>query len=416
MDRRACARRARCPDGRVIPARFAPETDADTDAPLFRRSRQIYDRRVMLRRLGPTLVAVAGCFSALAVLSAAAIAGAGCDLIASPTGSDAAAGSPTSPFRTTQHLVDALRAGQTGCLRSGTYRGAVKVRHGGVAGAPITITSYPGETATVVGRLWVTNGANQVTVTRLRLDGRNPAQLPSPSINANDVTFSYDDVTNDHTGICFVVGSAWGWAARAVIRFDRIHDCGVLPARNHQHGIYDEMSTGARIEWNLIYDNADRGIQLYPDAQGTIVDHNVIDGNGEGFDFSGADGTAANRADVYDNLITNSTHRYDVYSWYPAGNPVGVGNRFHHNCVYGGRMGAIDTSGGGFRSFANKLANPRYVSAGSDDFRLQSTSPCLRMTGDVAATLDAAGTPAAGSPGPGFANRRGRRAPSARSQ
>jgi Right handed beta helix region len=344
-----------------------------------------------LRQLVHTLAVVAVVAAvALSGAGTATAAASGCALVASPTRSDAAAGSVTAPFRTPQHLVDSLRAGQTGCLRAGTYTGDVAVNHGGVAGAPVTITSYPGETATLVGRLWVASGANQVTVTRLHLDGRNAAGLPSPSINANDVTFTYDDVTNDHTAICFVLGSSWGWAARTVIMYDRIHDCGVLPPQNHEHGIYDEMSTGARIEWNLIYNNADRGIQLYPDAQGTTVDHNVIYGNGEGFDFSGAGGTASNNANVYDNLITNSTQRYDVYSWYPVGNPVGVGNTFHNNCVYGGRMGAIDTNGGGFSSYANIVTNPLYVAPGSNDFRLRQTSPCVKMIGDVAGWVDVA--------------------------
>ena len=38
---------------------------------------------------------------------------------------------------------------------------------------------------------------------------------------------------------------------------------------------------------NWIYDNADRGVQLYPDADGTVVTGNVIDGNGEGVIFGG---------------------------------------------------------------------------------------------------------------------------------
>jgi hypothetical protein len=378
-------------------ARLGPETDADTVVGLSDSLVPIDNGRLMCRRLAAAVAGVAAFMCMLFVLGGTAAAHVRCGLVASSWGSDAAAGSPAAPFRTAQQLVDSLRPGETGCLRGGTYRENVRVSHGGAPGAPITLTSYPGDTATVVGRFWVSRGANNVTVTRLHLDGWNADRLPSPSINANYVTFSYDDVTSDHTANCFVLGSDWGWASHPVIRYDRIHDCGVVPAQNHQHGIYDEMSTDARIEWNLIYDNADRGIQLYPDAQHTVVDHNVIDGNGEGFDFSGGDGSAASHANVYANLITNSILRYDVYSWYPRGNPIGVGNKFHRNCVYGGRMGTIDTSDGGFASFANKVANPQYVASRSNDFRLQATSPCLGMSGDVAAAVDAAGTPSARS-------------------
>ena len=38
---------------------------------------------------------------------------------------------------------------------------------------------------------------------------------------------------------------------------------------------------------NWIYDNTDRGIQLYPDADGSTITGNVIDSNGEGIVFAG---------------------------------------------------------------------------------------------------------------------------------
>jgi hypothetical protein len=36
-----------------------------------------------------------------------------------------------------------------------------------------------------------------------------------------------------------------------------------------------------------IYDNADRGSHLYPDADDTLVANNITDGKGEGTIFSG---------------------------------------------------------------------------------------------------------------------------------
>ena len=72
-----------------------------------------------------------------------------------------------------------------------------------------------------------------------------------------------------------------------MIEHNRIHDCGVLPATNLDHGIYVAEADHTVIRRNLIYDNADRGVQLYPDADGTVVTGNVIDGNGEGVIFGG---------------------------------------------------------------------------------------------------------------------------------
>src|SRR6266568_4222192 len=76
-----------------------------------------------------------------------------CTLYASPSGSDSARGTIEAPFATIQHLANSLAAGQTGCARGGTYTQDVTVGHGGSAGGPLTITSYPGERATLVGRL-----------------------------------------------------------------------------------------------------------------------------------------------------------------------------------------------------------------------------------------------------------------------
>ena len=53
----------------------------------------------------------------------------------------------------------------------------------------------------------------------------------------------------------------------------------------------------------------------------------------------------------------------------------------------GRREGAIDTSGGGFSSYSNQNVNPRFVDAAANDFHLQAASPCLAMTGDVAAAV-----------------------------
>lgn len=99
--------------------------------------------------------------------------------------------------------MNSLRPGQTGCLRAGTYYGDVRFPRGGRAGTPITLMSAPGESATIVGRIWIPKGSDHVRVTGLHLDGRNAADLPSPGVNSADDGFVNDDVTNHHTGICF---------------------------------------------------------------------------------------------------------------------------------------------------------------------------------------------------------------------
>jgi nitrous oxidase accessory protein NosD len=311
---------------------------------------------------------VAAAFAAAAIGAAPASAAATCNQVATP-GPGAA-----------QRLVDSLAPGETGCLRGGLYEGNVKVSQPGV-----TLTRYGAEKAIVKGRFWVAEGADGVTVQGLYLDGTNAEILPSPTINAADVSFRRNDVTNNHTAICFSLGHQdWGRAVRTKIEFNRIHDCGRLPATNHDHGIYINASTGALIRGNWIYDNADRGIQLFPDAQDTTITGNVIDGNGQGIIFSGEGGVASNGNLVVGNVIANSRLRNNVESWYPQGNPIGHNNVVRDNCVKGGAYDDGDGGIGdqlGFRVVSSVRAKPGFANRGAKDYRLSSTSACRVQLG-----------------------------------
>ena len=338
--------------------------------------------------LAGTLAAAAAVLALLAVLLMVAAGTAmasgttiACSLYVAPGGSDGLPGSAAQPFATVQHLADTLAAGQTGCVRGGSYTEDVTVTHAGQPGAPITITSYTAERATLTGRLWVHQGADYVTVANMNLDGRNTNNLPSPDINAAHTTFTGNDVTDEHTAICFDVGSdtTYGRATSTLIQDNRIHDCGTLPAANHDHGIYVESSTGATIIENVIYKNADRGIQLYPDAQNTLIERNIIDSNGEGIIFSGDFGLASGNNTVANNLITNATLRYDIESWYPEANPIGTGNTVQHNCVWAGAKGTIQTPESGYTATNNLTTNPQYANPTTGDYRINSTSPCANL-------------------------------------
>jgi parallel beta-helix repeat protein len=295
-------------------------------------------------------------------------------------------GSATQPFRTAQKLVDSLRSGETGCLRAGSYAGGMTFRTPGTATAPITVTSYPGEKATVAGLVWVSKTAPFVNVERLYLDGTASSQ-PSPQVNASDVRFASNDVTNNHTNICFLVGDSngvYGRADRAVIESNRVHDCGVLPATNHQHGIYLEAATGARIEGNWFYDNADWGVHLYPDADHTVIRGNVIDGNGKGLIVAGTNGQSSDDNLVERNLITNSTIRFNVDAWWPDDSSMPQRNLVSKNCLKAGARddyhnGGIEPSAA-YTLDSNLATNdPGYVNAAANDFRLTATSPCRAL-------------------------------------
>lgn len=275
-------------------------------------------------------------------------------------------------------FVHHLRPGAVGCL-SGTFNSSFAIRRGG-----FRLTSVPGKRATIVGVVKITSTAHDVVLARLVL---RSARTPNVRINGTRITIRRSVITNLHQGICISIGGGfehWGIAHGVSLLQNRIHSCGRLPATNHDHGIYVEGSVGTVIAGNLIYDNADRGIQFYPNAQGSIVTNNVINGNGEGVAFGSESAGGEYRNDyassgnlVARNIISNSRERHNLEAWW--GGPVGVANIAKNNCLWNGALGNVDDSAGGFLAIANVIANPGFVNAARGDFSLRRGSPCAGM-------------------------------------
>lgn len=355
-----------------------------------------------LRGAGWTGAALA-CALLLILTVPSAHAATGCTMYASPSGADTASGTEAAPFRSAQKLVNSLSAGGVGCLRAGTYlQGTLTFPRAGAAGAPITLTSYPGERAKLAGGIvYVRNGSDYVTLSNLDIDGSAAPSQISIQVMAAETVLEGSDITNRSLGrSCVSLGSlaGYGAAVRTVIRGNRFHQCGNPANGNHDHAMYVENSDGARVVDNLIWDSAAWAIHFYPYARHSLVAHNVMDGNGGGVIFAG-EGAGGEYSQSYGssdntveyNVITNSTQTYNVESWW--GGPAGTGNVARSNCVWNGRQGNISTSDGGFASSSNLTADPKYVSRSTGDFRLASDSPCLQLVGyDTAAQL-AGGSP-----------------------
>jgi hypothetical protein len=349
----------------------------------------------MRTRLAFTAILAAA--PAVILTTASAPAAVSCTKFAAPTGSDSAAGTEADPYRTAQKLVNSLSAGQTGCLRAGTYsQGTLRFSKAGASGAPITLTSYPGETATVSGgTVYVPAGSDFVTVRDLKVDGAAKG-APTVQVMAYDTELSGNTITNQNSGeSCVILGSfaGFGDARRTRIAGNRLQDCGSPSNGLHDHAIYVENSVGAEIVDNVFSHAAAWAVQLYPNAQGTRIAHNVMDGSSGGIVLSGesaggeyAQDYASSGTVIEQNLITNATAEYNVQSWW--GGPKGTGNVVRSNCVYNGEKGDIDTSDGGFTASGNKTADPQYVNRAARDYRMKAGSPCLAVVGyDTAAKL-----------------------------
>ena len=68
-------------------------------------------------------------------------------------GNDAAAGSEAAPWRTINHALKQLSAGNTLVLRGGVYRENVYCAVAGKPDAPITIRAFPGERVIIDGSM-----------------------------------------------------------------------------------------------------------------------------------------------------------------------------------------------------------------------------------------------------------------------
>jgi len=87
-----------------------------------------------------------------------------CTYYVSPAGSDTNSGTIDAPWRHLQKAFETLTAGQTACLRAGTYEPVGTYNtpsyrqtfsRTGKPGNPIVIRNYPGETAIALGEVIV---------------------------------------------------------------------------------------------------------------------------------------------------------------------------------------------------------------------------------------------------------------------
>jgi parallel beta-helix repeat protein len=293
-----------------------------------------------------------------------------------------------NPYRTPQRLVDSLTHGQTGCLRGGFY----EFSETGIDTPKITLAPYGSEAVTLRGGIKVKPSGHDSTIEGMRLDGRGGESPIGPKIYADRFVLRDNEITNGHTDICVHIGRYYsGPAPRGVvIKRNRIHDCGELPSTNMDHGIYVSEARHTVIRDNWIYDNADRGIQLYDDADGSRVIGNVIVHNGDGIVINGEGSSVSENNLIEGNIIADSYRGYNVYSGDTG--PVGHGNVLRDNCVWAGNaeppydeMGGVMMPARNYIATRNLIANPQFVNAKAGNYRLQADSPCLhKYTGILA--------------------------------
>jgi hypothetical protein len=332
--------------------------------------------------LAATVVA-AVCASALAAGKPPRVA-AKCDGFASPTGSDLRRGTAKHPFRTPRRLLRSLKNGETGCLRGGTY-GTVSSHHkllaSGVPGGRRTLTSYPGEKATIAG--YVEVHGSYVTLKGLTFDGSNTASgagacgsgktLGIQLFGAN-VVFERNEV---YQSVASTRGSAIISSGDGVIiRYNRLHDFG--GCYDYDHGVYLGNGDNVQIYGNWIWNNPHGwGVQVYPGPTNARIHDNVVDANGGGFVISDEGSATSTGNQVYNNVVVNSTGMSTPSGYFIAGaglsgaGPVaGSNNSFTNNAVYGNPVGSAPN----VAMAGNITTDPRFLDAAAHNYAVSSAS------------------------------------------
>jgi Right handed beta helix region len=305
-----------------------------------------------------------------------------CDRYAAPNGTRRGRGTRAHPYGSLGRLLRGLRRGQVGCLKAGRYRhrGVVAMRRAGTTLRPLGKAHV-----TIDGAIWVLRRAKGARITGLNLTSHDPVYSIPVKIQADDVSLVGNDITTAGNISCVLIGSVREGVSHTLVELNRIHRCGRTGKLSHL--VYVTRSRGAIIRNNLLIGN--RGgwaVHLYPDADGTLVEGNVIDANEGGVIFAGdGGGDTSDRNVVRENVITNSGPRWNIEgSW--SGGPEGDGNVAQRNCLYSAGPGSPSGIGfvNGFAQSGNVVAkDPVYVDRAAGDYRLRSGSRCGTVLADV---------------------------------
>jgi parallel beta-helix repeat protein len=297
-----------------------------------------------------------------------------CDRVSGPQGSDRGPGTMRRPFRTAAQLIARLRSGQTGCLLGGVYNESLVFAHGGSVGNPIVLTSVGKNRATIAGFVEVPQSAPFVTLQNLNIDGATTLQQ-TVQLFAADTVLRHLDITNQRkSGSCIQIGGLdYGIATRTVIDHNRIHDCGLNASVGGDHGLYVAASQGVQITNNIIFNSAGFGIQLYPDAQNTLIKWNLVYKSGvASVIFAGSGDHASSGNVVTKNVLAGTADGFAVTSSWDGS--TGSSNLLIDNCIWNnGRPAVAEQSG--FSAKSNHTLRPQLLN-GSSGPRQTRSSPC----------------------------------------
>jgi parallel beta-helix repeat protein len=273
-------------------------------------------------------------------------------------------------------VPEAAPEGSTVLLRGGVYTASDDLFRFRTPG--VTVKSYPGELAVLYGSVRTVESARGFVLgdpalrDGLRIDAsygviRTGGWTDSDDVGTQGIHWDSDgggiygnDISNrapngntDRAGMGILMSGRTN-PENVTIRGNSIHATGQLPRTNHEHGIYASGMIGGEITDNLIFDNADRGIQLYSHPRNVLVSGNIVAYNHHAGVLFGS--TAS------DNLVRNNiiSHNDEFNVFQIPNTTTASGNRVEANATWidGGTSGI--RSGFSFTQRDNVVADPLY--------------------------------------------------------
>jgi hypothetical protein len=169
-------------------------------------------------------------------------------------------------------FVNSLEPGDVGCVHGGTYADGsiVTWTASGTSTAPITVTSYPGETAEIVGSTFYLDGSYQV-MSDLTVRDVTCSSCDGIAVSGAHNRVEHNVVRNvDRQGILLHTD-----ASSAVITRNDVRDIGEAGS-NQDHGVY--VQGDGHIITNNVFANirGGYGIHVYPSSSNVIVAENTV--------------------------------------------------------------------------------------------------------------------------------------------
>jgi serine protease len=271
-------------------------------------------------------------------------------------------------YETIQAAIYAAGGGDTVLVAAGEYTENVSLQSGiTLEGAGVDVTIIRGQVKFKGGDF------SKVTGFTITADGASGYSLDSGVVATGE---EFKVIGNIIEG--FGTGILAGEENMGLIEGNIIRQNGV--------GIeFSEAGPWIYCRNNLILNNTKSGLMLYSNAQPHVA-HNTIVGNGFGQSY-GSGGAGVSIGPFNNETLVNNI----IVSNHGGINGIYESNsKDNHNLVWGN----VDNYVGAAKTGAGDLSvDPRFVSPGAKDYRLQADSPAIDMATNVGVTTDFDGNP-----------------------